>query len=332
MGLMDSLKKATGLGLTPAQHYARAYEKAVLLGPSMFGEAVGLFDAAAKKAVEAGDFQLQSRSLANARLYGFITTGNTNLLPDLKQALTEVPEIELIGSRTDMMPAPPLVTEIDARIAEVQAESIASTDNAGRAEAHRAIAEKFKTIFDAKLVTYRHKATDQHTELGHSRFFFHQGMAAWHEACGAVGRNPTTAAEQMAKALNSFHQCKDADWSAKSQRWLENCRQQRTCWMCHREFQGNEIHFSFVNADVAPYVDDVLEKLGQDRSSVDVQGGAIALCTPCKSALINQAEMVAEQRVAALRAEVDQAVAELHRTMGDLARRVGNVESYAHRH
>ena len=329
---MDSLKKATGLGLTPAQHYARAYEKAVLLGPDKFREAIGLFEAAAKKAIEAGDVELHNRAIANARLYGFITTGNMNLLGDLKQALADLTEIELIGSRTDMMPAPPLAAEIDARIAEAQIEAIANTDNAGRAGAHRSIAEKFKTVFDAKLVTYRHKATDQHIDVGHSRFFFHQGLAAWHEACGAVSKSPAAAAEQMAKALNSFHQCKDAEWSSRSQRWLENCRQQRTCWMCHREFQGNEIHFSFVDAEIAPYVDHVLNQLGQDRSSVDVEGGSLALCTPCKSALTNQAERVAELRVTALRAEVEAAIAAMHRAIGELDNRLGSVEDCAHRH
>ena len=59
MGLMDSLKKATGLGLNAGEHYDRAYEKAVLLGAANFPKAVELFDAARSRlltlAVRAGE-------------------------------------------------------------------------------------------------------------------------------------------------------------------------------------------------------------------------------------------------------------------------------------
>ena len=103
MGLMDSLKKATGLGLSAEESYARAFEKAVLLGPAKFGEAVALFDEAAKKAAEKSNPALQARALANARLYAFITTGDVGVLPELAQLLRGITEIEQIGSRTEML-------------------------------------------------------------------------------------------------------------------------------------------------------------------------------------------------------------------------------------
>src|SRR3954464_2870656 len=104
MGFMDSLKKATGVGLNANEHYDRAYEKGVLLGPEKFAEAVGLFETAARKAAESGDVQTQTRALANSRLYGFITSGDVRLLPDLYQLLSQLTEVEQIGSRSEMMP------------------------------------------------------------------------------------------------------------------------------------------------------------------------------------------------------------------------------------
>src|SRR3954468_17814970 len=99
MGFMDSLKKATGVGLNANEHYDRAYEKGVLLGPEKFAEAGGAVagggaaeaggvgETAARRGAESGDVQTQTRPLANPRLYGFITSGNVRLLPDLYQLL-----------------------------------------------------------------------------------------------------------------------------------------------------------------------------------------------------------------------------------------------------
>ncbi len=53
MGFLDKVKSATGLGLSPAESYHRAYEKGVLLGnyaaaSEMFGKAAEKFQEAAQ--------------------------------------------------------------------------------------------------------------------------------------------------------------------------------------------------------------------------------------------------------------------------------------------
>ena len=66
MGLLDSLKKATGVGLNGSEHYERAWEKGVLLGPAKYGDAAAMFDTAQKKAAEAQDVGTAARARANA--------------------------------------------------------------------------------------------------------------------------------------------------------------------------------------------------------------------------------------------------------------------------
>jgi hypothetical protein len=73
---MESLKKATGVGLSASEHYDRAFEKVVLLGPSNYEKAVELFEAAAKKPARRATASPRTRATANAALYKFITTGD----------------------------------------------------------------------------------------------------------------------------------------------------------------------------------------------------------------------------------------------------------------
>src|SRR3954451_19565253 len=162
MGFMGSLKKATGVGLNANEHYDRAYEKGVLLGPEKFTEAVGLFETAARKAAESGDVQTQTRALANSRLYGFITSGDVRLLPDLYQLLSQLTEIEQIGSRSEMMPAETLRAEVEARLVEQELGRIAAEAYRARAEGHRKAAAVFQRFFTSPLVTYPYQRPDAH--------------------------------------------------------------------------------------------------------------------------------------------------------------------------
>jgi hypothetical protein len=55
MGLLDGLKKATGVGLDADGAYDRAYQKAVLLGRAEYANAPALFQKAADRADQAGN-------------------------------------------------------------------------------------------------------------------------------------------------------------------------------------------------------------------------------------------------------------------------------------
>jgi len=326
MGFMDSLKKATGVGLTAHEHYDRAYEKGVLLGPEKFDEAVGLFETAARKAAESGDVQTQVRAVANARLYGFITSGDVGLLPDLHQALSQLTEIEQIGSRSELMSAETLRTEVEARLAEHELGRIAADAYRARAEGHRKAAAVFQRFFTSPLTTYSYQRPDSYVGTAQERFFFHHGMAEWCEAVEAGRSDPEAAAEHMAKALSSFHQCGDVALAANAQSLLANFRQRRTCWMCHREFQGAQVHFRTYSATVSPYAATVVEQLGQDSSMLDPEGGSIVLCSLCGSAVEQQADRYARQRTEELHQTLGQELAALRQAVDYLASRVSHLE------
>jgi hypothetical protein len=61
---------STGLALEPAQAYARALEKGVLLGPTHYATAAEMFAAAARALATAGA-GLSARTKANSHLYAF---------------------------------------------------------------------------------------------------------------------------------------------------------------------------------------------------------------------------------------------------------------------
>ena len=336
MGFLDSIKKATGIGLAPAEHYQRAFEKGILLGPAKFAEAVGLFETAAKKAADAGDSALQARALANAHLYRFISGKDFKPLAELCGLLSGLTEVEQIGSRTETMPAQALCDELAARIIETQLDALGADDHGARASAHIAAANAFKKIFSSQLVTYRYVSNDSHVDAAQARFFLHQGMAAWNQAADAILTNPETAAENMGKALAAFRQCRDEQWIGRSQSWLESCRIRRTCWMCHRESQGAGVHFKVYPAVVTPYVVALVMKLGQDATMLDLAHRQVVLCTTCGSAVEQQADYFATLRAKQVHDELTAALHSLEQrivaAVQQLDNRLSSVERLSHHH
>lgn len=325
MSLLESIKKGTGIGLTHSEHYQRAYERGVLLGPAKYAEAASLFEEAARRAAQANDAFLQARATANAALYAFIASGKPQYLTSLAQALPHLQDIEVIGSPTETMPAAALMAEVAARLVEVEIGQMNANDHFPLAAAHDRAAAAFKAFFMAPLVTYRFQSSDPHVETAQSRFFYHQGLSAWHQALGTVASSPEAAAEHMGKALAAFRQCDDARWSDEAQSWLANCRMKRTCWMCHRELQGGTVHFKSYPATVTPYVATVVTQLGQDASTLDARG-FVVLCTPCGSVVERQAEAYANLRAQELRAHYDAQIAALNAAIANLSARVNALQ------
>lgn len=324
MSLLDNIKKGTGIGLTHSEHYTRAYERGVLLGPAKYGEAVTLFEEAARRAGQAGDQYLQLRASANAALYGYICSGGAQHLGTLAQTLPHLQEIEVIGSPNDMMPAGALMAEVAARLVEVEIGQMNGNDHLRIANGHDRAAAAFKAFFMAPLITYRFQSNDPHTETAQSRFFYHQGLSAWRQALAAVQSSPEAAAEHMGKALASFRQCNNSAWADDAQAWLANCRMKRTCWMCHRELQGATVHFKSYPATVSPYAIAVVTQLGQDASMLD-QRGSVVLCTTCGSVVERQAEAYANMRAMELRTLYDAQIAALSEAVTQLSRRLAAV-------
>jgi len=330
MGFFDSIKKATGIGLTPFEAYERAFEKGVLLGPEKYDEAAQMFWEAADKADEDGDQNVSTKGRVNARLYGFISGGSIEHLRELGAALGTVSEVEVIGSRTETMPTETLIQEVAARVAEADLEGVSSSDHAGRSAGHKEAAAAFKKFFNGDLITYKYQPAPAHNENAQARFFYHSGMASWHDALSVANRSPTSAGEEMSKALNSFRQCSDDNWGGKCQQWLERYRLKRTCWVCDREYQGATLHFDNYSAQITPYALEVLEKLGHDMSSVDASG-SVVLCRPCASVVRGVADIIATQRAGEVRQELTQAMeqmqSQLVSMMSRLESRISSLET-----
>jgi hypothetical protein len=322
VGFLDDIKKATGVGLSHAEHYLRAFEKGVLLGPAHYGDAAGMFETAARKASEANDGALAARAQANAQLYGFLARGAPQALPHLAQALAQVPELEVIGSRTESMPTGPLLGEISARLVETELSQIPAGDPLRLAATHDRAAASFQTLFGTPLVTYRFQSADVHVDSGQARFFFHSGLAAWYRAQSKLAFDPDKAADDAGVALNAFRQCNDAGWIDQAQRCLTGARTKRTCWMCRREMQGAGVHFRTYSADVTPYVVERARAVGEDASGVDVTSAIVILCTPCGSAIERQADLFAARRAEAVREEMNARVRELASAIVELNARV----------
>jgi hypothetical protein len=330
MGFLDSIKKATGIGLTPTEAYERAYEKGVLLGPEKYDEAAEMFWTAAEKGEEGGDQTVAAKGKVNARLYGYISGGSTEHLRELGDLLGAVSEVEIIGSSTEMMPTETLIKEVRARVAEVDLEGVSEQDHAGRSAGHKAAAAAFKQFFNGDLITYKYQPAPSHNDSAQARFFYHSGMAAWNDALSVSNQSPTAAGEEMSKALNSFRQCQDDEWGSKCESWLERYRLKRTCWLCDREFQGAKLHFDDYSAQITPYAMDVLQKLGHDMSSVN-PSGSVVLCRPCSSVVHGVADIIASQRAAEVRQELtasmEQMQSQLLGMISNLQSRVSSLET-----
>lgn len=81
-----------------------------------------------------------------------------------------------------------------------------------------------------------------------------------------------------------------------------------------------------------PYAADVVAKLGQDVSSIDVGSGAVVLCTPCGKAVEFQADLYATRRTAELRQEIEDEIAAVRSELAALEAAVDRLVSLAHTH
>ena len=76
---------------------------------------------------------------------------------------------------------------------------------------------------------------------------------------------------------------------------LNNWRVVRTCWICHREVQGADLHFSLCRAVLTPYTRALLEKLNQDPFTINLQEMKVVVCSTCGSMITFRAADEAER-------------------------------------
>jgi hypothetical protein len=292
--IFENVRLAVGFGLNEGELYNRAFEKGVLMKD--FSRAAQLFDEAAKRASERGHRPLAGQATANALLYRYLATGNANLLNALLTALRGLQEIECIGLQMERMATGPLCSELDCRLVEATIASASQNDILRLRDLHKVASTKFEAILQQPLITYEYVVSG----VGHDgrvgeRHFYHLGMYHFYEAMTKKDRDPAVAVDDLALALQAFRRCEDATWSQKVATLLDNWRLSRTCWLCHREVRGYELHFSMCRATVTPYTQRLLEGLNQDASAANLESMRVAVCTPCGSMITFKASEEAER-------------------------------------
>ncbi|HTK08669.1 MAG TPA: hypothetical protein VL485_15985 [Ktedonobacteraceae bacterium] len=274
--------------------YERAFEKGVLL--KNFHKAADLFDEASKKASRHGNQALTTQAAANALLYRYLATQNPASLQNLLHLLRTMTQIERIGGqRHEMMPTEPLCAELDCRLVEA-AITQAMDDVMRLRDLHKAASTRFLAIICNPLLTYEYvRSGNGHDERTDERYFFHEGMYQFYEAMLKKDRYPGAAADDLALALQAFRRCNDTSRIERMETLLNNWRVVRTCWICHREVQGADLHFSLCRATLTPYTKELLEKLNQDPFTINLQEMKVVVCSPCGSMITFRAAEEAER-------------------------------------
>lgn len=318
--IFDRVRNTIGAGRSGKDLYMRAFERGVLLKD--YAKAVEFFQEAGKRLLEQGDTVLAARARANARLYRYLIKGDAQTLSAALQALEGVEEIESIGLQHEMMAAEPLRAELDCRV--VEAAIAQSQDDAVRQrDLHKLAASKFQAIAQRKLLTYDYvKSRAGHNESTEVRAAYHQGLYHFYEAMVRKDSDPAAAANELALSSQAFRNCNDMAWLHQVDTLLKTWRISRTCWLCHREVQGYELHFTMCRATVTPYTRRLLEALHQDSAIVNLESMKIAVCTPCGSMITFKAA----EEVAKVRREVHENLEEVHQRMEELERRLRRLE------
>jgi hypothetical protein len=319
MNIFNKAKDITGIGLNHHEWYNRAFEKGVNL--KKFIEAADIFDKAARKAAEAGDRELEIRAGANALLYRYLDTGNANLITPLHQKLQSLPQNEEIRVSMNIVPIGPLAVELDCRLVE-SAIANAQNDIVRSRDLHKIANDKFQLITH-DLITYQHVRADGPVDKALNRHFYHSGMYYFYEAMTKKDADPLAASEDLSKARQSFKRYNDQKWLPRVSELLKNWSTTRTCWVCHREMQGNELHYSMCRAQVTPYLKTLLEQGKQDSKSVDLDALQIAVCTACGSMITIKAQEEAD----IVRQELNKKLQDMQNLINSLASRVSHLES-----
>jgi hypothetical protein len=321
--IFENVRIAMGFGLSEDEMYHRAFEKGVLMRD--FARAAQLFDEAAKRASERGNSILAAQASANALLYRYITGGDARLLRPLLDALRGLQEIERIGLQLERMPTAPLCMELDCRLVEVTIAQV-HDDVLRLRELHKLASTKFQAMLQQPLITYEYiRSGVGHDEKAGERYFYHLGMHHFYEAMTKKDRDPAVAVDDLALAAQAFRQCEDVAWTQRVALLLDNWRISRTCWLCHREVRGYELHFSLYRATVTPYTKQLLESLNQDASTASLERMGVVICTPCGSMITFRAAEEADKVRNEMTAKFDLALARIRK----LEDRVSKLQSRA---
>lgn len=333
MGFLDKIKEsakdATGIGLSAQEQYARAYEKGVFLQPPDYSSAAKHFATASDKFNKEANQEMVQRARANAMLYQLISSRDCSDLAEVIQALEPVPEIEQIGSRDEMIPTAPLITELTAFQHEYRAET--ADESADKEAGYRDASNALMKLGASSLQIAEILQLSGPIDKAMLRVFYCGALADYFAALNVVMRSPAEAHDFLQKAATGFRQSKAKDWGETVDGYIEQVISKRYCWMCGREMQGKDIFYQYYPASTKEYHSSIIESLKQDSGMIDI-ADSVTLCTVCGSAIELQADQYATMRVEELKEWIEPILESHQEALENHDRRLDSLEDAAHTH
>lgn len=320
MGLLDELRMSTGIALGPLEAYQRAFDKGVLLGNKSFGDAAELFAEASAK-LQGADATLAHRAQANAAVYRFLAVRDPGAARQAAQALQGIAQVEVPGTQSEIMEAPLLAAEMNARGLELLA---ARSSGAQAAEAYLRAAHAWVPLFELRPVTFALTGEEALTDAGSTRFFLMAGQSAACRAETLVAHDPDGASELFAVAVQAFLRSGAEALAVKARERLTAARAERACWFCGRVMRGLGTNLRVLTAPASPYVARLLAG-DADRAQSYNPAGSIVACVVCAGAV----DAVAAARSAAVRDELQGQLASMSSTVASLMARLASLEMRA---
>lgn len=329
MGFLDSLKKATRIGLSHDQFYNLAFEQGVLV--NNWTEAANLFGQAAERYEKLGNQPMMHRALANQAIYLYAIAHKNKSTKERMQYiqaavphLQAIPEIEMLGSQTNGMPTQLLVDELLGYRHWILADT---TDNfANKVRFHTDASRYFDHIGESMLVFEAQMSA-------RDPYFFHAACASYYQAHLIADSDPQAAVEKLQEAYNSFQNCSIRTEIANHV--LDEINElgaRETCWFCGREMQGNQLHFKYYRYHATPYAKQVFDTTTVEAKPVTLPDRGIPLCVICGSALESLADDMAKQRTDELREQVNTRFEHMAKAVDQLIDAVNNLQRVAHHH
>ena len=325
MGLMDKigkgLKDATGLGLDAEEQYRRAYEKGVFMKD--LGSAASNFLKAAEKFDKDGNTGRAAQARANAAVYALVDTKNTAGIPEVIDSLKEVGEIEQLWTDKETVDTKTWVNELSAYHAELTADE--SEDFAEKRSQYKSGADSMLALGTAPLTFAEILEVEGPREKALTRSYYYSGLSDYYDAHMLVYSVPADAESSMQKALMRFKQTNEADMCANVEALLNKIKAKRHCWMCGREMQAEEFHFSYYPADVYEYHKGQIKSKNEDTGMLD-RDDSVTICTVCGTAIEKQADRYATARANEVREWASEKFSQVASTLNNLESRLSRVE------
>jgi len=118
------------------------------------------------------------------------------------------------------------------------------------------------------------------------------GMSRAIIASGKELQDPEESVRVYSEALGYFNQAEDKELIDRITERINKVSKVMKCYICGRSLQGEEIHFLYVNADITPYI---LNMVSSESPKPVADKGTIVLCKGCYTAVNNLAEVMARK-------------------------------------